>query len=116
MYPSDYGYATSGGSTSDRSSCLWKPLNDWHDTSYDDCKNNDWLYNSSRMQHTISPIGFSPVSDFPSADGIFVVTVSGRVDGGGAANDGLIRPSVYLLSTTKILSGEGTPENPYTIG
>ena len=116
MYPSDYGYATSGGSTSDRPYCLWQPLYEWNNTSYSDCKNNDWLYNSSIIQHTISPTGYSHGSDFKRADIIFNIYDSGNVDGNLASRAGLVRPSVYLLSSTKILSGEGTPENPYIIG
>ena len=41
MYTSDYGYATSGGSTSTRTSCLAKELYNWDSNSYSDCKNND---------------------------------------------------------------------------
>ena len=36
MYPSDYGYATSGGSTSNRTSCLNKELYNWYSSSYSD--------------------------------------------------------------------------------
>ena len=111
MYPSDYGYATSGGSTSNRTSCLNKELFNWGSSSYSDCKNNDWLYNSGNWQVTISPSA-------SSSDAIFVYYVdsNGRVLINRAYGAVLVRPSVYLLSTTKILSGEGTPENPYTIG
>ena len=55
MYPSDYGYATSGGSTSNRTSCLNKELYNWDSSSYSDCKNNDWLYDSSTVQWTLAP-------------------------------------------------------------
>ena len=55
MYPSDYGYATSGGSTTDRASCLATALFVWNNSSYSDCKNNDWLYNSSDYQWTLTP-------------------------------------------------------------
>ena len=49
MYVSDYGYATSGGSTTNRANCLNTVLSDdWND--YDDCYNNDWLYDSSNDQ------------------------------------------------------------------
>ena len=52
MYPSDYGYATSGGSTTNREACLAKELYNWD--SYSDCKNNDWLFNST-IQWTLTP-------------------------------------------------------------
>ena len=111
MYPSDYGYATSGGSTSNRTSCLNKELYNWDGAS--DCKNNDWLYNSNNWQWTVSP-------DANSSDASYVFHVS---HGDGYVNDyyyanyaGLVRPSVYLISKTSILGGEGTLENPYEIG
>ena len=111
MYPSDYGYATSGGSTRNRTSCLNNPLFKWGDSSYSDCKNNDWLYNSSDWQWTVSPVANS--SD---ADAVFFVNTTGLVNGKLAYRAGLVRPSVYLISKTSILGGEGTLENPYEIG
>ncbi len=111
MYPSDYGYATTGGSTSNRTSCLNKELHNWNSSSYSDCKNNDWLYNSSSWQWTISPYA-------NSSDGndVFHVHNDGCVNGSFAYYAGLIRPSLYLISSTSILGGEGTFENPYEIG
>ena len=41
MYPSDYGYATVGGTTTNKSSCRSKELSNWNDSSFSDCKNND---------------------------------------------------------------------------
>ena len=111
MYPSDYGYATSGGSTSNRTSCLNKELYNWDSSSYSDCKNNDWLLDSIDWQWTISPLAFSPGSY-----GVFGIYAVGSVDGRDARYAGLVRPSVYLISKTSILGGEGTLENPYEIG
>ena len=117
MYPSDYGYATSGGSTSNRTSCLDKELYNWKDAS--DCYNNDWLYNSSNRQWVLSPWASSNgsvyvfyVSAFSSA----TLEDAGCVTTKSASFDGIVRPSVYLKSSTLILGGEGTLENPYTIG
>ena len=48
MYPSDYGYATSGGSTTNRTACLAEDLYNWKsDSSFSDCYNNDWLFDGS---------------------------------------------------------------------
>ena len=55
MYPSDYGYATSGGSTTNREACLAKELYNWNSSSYSDCKNNDWLLDSNTNQWTLTP-------------------------------------------------------------
>ena len=110
MYPSDYGYATSGGSTSNRTSCLNKELYKWDSSSYSDCKNNDWLYNSSNWQWTVSPLAGSSFAGI-----VFNVYSTGSVGSSFAHYAGLVRPSVYLIPSTSILGGEGTPENPYTI-
>ncbi len=107
MYPSDYGYATSGGSTSNRTSCLNKELNGWDSSSYSDCKNNDWLYTGT-YQWTLAT--YSSDSD------VFGVYTPGNVIDDRANDQGAVQPSVYLKSNVSILSGEGTPENPYTIG
>ena len=110
IYPSDYGYATSGGSTTDRATCLNTVLYNWDDSSVSDCKNNDWLLLSS-TQWTISPSATSSV-----AFGAFIV------HSGGYANDtdylyyGYgVRPVVYLLSNVEVQSGDGSLGNPYTL-
>ena len=44
MYPSDYGYATVGGSTTSKANCRTIALFNYR--NYNDCINNDWLYKS----------------------------------------------------------------------
>ena len=55
MYPSDYGYATAGGTTTNRASCLAKELYNWDGSGVSDCKNNDYLFKSSYSQWTLAP-------------------------------------------------------------
>ena len=110
MYPSDYGYATSGGSTTDRTTCLNTYLNGWGSSSVSDCKNNDWLYNSSNHQWTLSP--YAPSSN---AYGAFCVISPGGVNDNYAYNSRGVRPVVYLTSNVKISGGEGTSESPFTL-
>ena len=113
MYPSDYGYATSGGTSMNRASCLDKELSNWNVDGASDCANNDWLYNSSTSQWTLAP--------YSSGSGdVFRVSYNGSV---GyyyafclAYHTYVVRPSVYLIPSTSILGGEGTLENPYEIG
>ena len=109
MYPSDYGYATIGGTSMNRASCLAKELYNWDGAS--DCYNNDWLLDSSSLQWTLSPRANSS-----HASGVFFVRYSGIVASIYAREAGRVRPSVYLISKTSILGGEGTLENPYEIG
>ena len=109
MYPSDYGYATSGGSTTNREACLAKKLYNWDSSSYSDCKNNDWLLDSSTTQWTLTPE--SSYSYY-----VFFVFHAGYVSSFGSANDSFgVRPSVYLTSNVGISGGDGTMNNPYIL-
>ena len=107
MYPSDYGYATSGGNTTDRATCLNKELYNWN-SSVSDCKNNDWLLKRWN-QLTISPFAFT------TARNVFYVTSSGAVYYTDARTDYGVRPVGYLLSNVKISGGEGTSESPFSL-
>ena len=111
MYPSDYGYATSGGTTTNRASCLAKELYNWKNSSYSDCKNNDYLYDSSSYQWTITPY-----SSFSGS--VFYVDLSGYVFAGSAndSSDSSASPVLYLNSSIIITGGTGTSTDPYTLG
>ena len=105
MYPSDYGYATSGGSTTNRASCLAKELYDWNSVS--DCYNNDWLYDSSNHQWTLTPY---------SATSNRVFTLLSRVDYDDAYYpNSSVSPALYLSSNVKISRGDGSHDNPFTL-
>ncbi len=107
MYPSDYGYATSGGNSTNRSSCMAKELRNWYDSSYSDCKSNDWLYNSVHNQWTMTPSA--------SYSLVFFVTDAGHIyDMNSDTN--AIRPVVYLKSTINITRGTGSSTDPFILG
>ena len=106
MYLSDYGYATSGGATTNRASCLAKELTKWYDNSVSDCKNNDWMYNSSKGQWTITPL--------QDISYVFDVYDGCVVDYGAIINHG-VRPVVHLNSAIKVITGSGTKESPYIL-
>ncbi len=60
MYPSDYGYATVGGTNINKSECRTRDLYDWDGSIYSDCRNNDWLFISqnnfvNNVEWTITP-------------------------------------------------------------
>ena len=109
MYPSDYGYATSGGSSTNRNSCLAKELYNWDSSGYSDCKNNDWMYNGNIWQWTMSPRA-------DDSSSVFGVNPAGSVDYADAINAYAGRPVVYLKSTIKVISGSGTTSSPYILG
>ena len=110
MYPSDYGYATSGGSTTDRTTCLNINLAGWN--NYSDCKNNDWLYNSSSSPWTISPVAYSSMANL-----VFSVHLYGHVFSERVYYDDNkhVRPVVYLTSNVGIQSGDGSSSNPFIL-
>ena len=113
MHPSDYGYATSGGSTTDRTTCLNTSLVSWN--SYSDCYNNDWLYDNS-TQWLLNPIALYNFGSF----GNYLIS-GGSVMGNNSGDTAVykpynIKPSAYLLSSVSIKSGEGSRRNPFIIG
>ena len=113
MYPSDYGYATSGGSITDRATCLNTVLYNWSDSSVNDCKYNDWLFNdifNNDFQWTILP-GAVPFAATVAG----IVNGSGSGDGSDAFNSQGVRPVVYLTSNVRISGGEGTSESPFEL-
>ena len=108
MYPSDYGYATSGGTTTNRASCLAKELYNWDSSSYSDCKNNDYLYDSSNYQWTLT-------SRTGHSGSVFLVRSTGYVDSSDAAASRASRPVLYLSSNVTIVGGNGTSSSPYVL-
>ena len=118
MYPSDYGYATVGGTTTNKSSCRAKAVYGY-DTA--DCKNNDWLFTSKATSwgSNITEWLLSPYSSSSSyAAGL---RSSGYVglDGNYVGNSLFaVRPTFYLDSSVlKIVgTGDGSSTNPYRIG
>ena len=108
MYPSDYGFATSGGSTTGRSSCLAKELYNWDNSSYNDCKSNNWLYDSLNYYLTMSNyLGYS--------DLVFIVFKDGYVRTASVNDKNDVRPTLYLKSNIEFVSGSGTEGDPYIL-
>ena len=105
MYPSDYGYATSGGTTTDRNACLNKELYNWDSVS--DCYNNDWIFNSA-FQMTITP----RASD---SNYVFRLRGTGYVRSADTSYANGVRPVVFLKSSIKIVDGDGSSSNPYIL-
>ncbi|HCY44585.1 MAG TPA: hypothetical protein DHU33_04090, partial [Firmicutes bacterium] len=108
MYMSDYGYATSGNSTTDRATCLSKALYKWFSAS--DCYSDDYLYKSGSTQWTLVTAG--------SITGV-VVRSTGFVDGSSYSVDNrsvAVRPAAYLKSSISLSSvGDGTSNSPYQL-
>lgn len=108
MYPSDYGYATSGGTTTDRYTCLNKELYNWDSSSYSDCKNNDWIFNSA-YQWTITPHASNSRKVF------YLYSLGFLNDYNAYRTSNGVRPVVFLKSSIKIVDGDGSSNNPYIL-
>ena len=109
MYPSDYGYATSGGSTTDRAACLAKEMYNWDGSGVSDCKNNDYLYKSGYTQWTLAP--YSSL-----ANRVFGVYNSGYVYDSNALGTYGVLPVAFLKSNISITDvGLGTVESPFQL-
>ena len=104
MYPSDFGYATSGGDTTDKDTCLSTTMGNWDDYSLSDCKNNTWM-NSLSYEWTLASYG----------SGYAFYVRSGSIEGNNSYYSSGIRPSLYLKSNVLVVSGDGSSSDPYKL-
>ena len=96
IYPSDYGYATSGGSGTDRNTCLNTELYNWNSISVIDCKNNYWLYDSSNTRWTLTP-------NSNNSNYMFTVdSFTWAVNNNPVNISNAVFPALYLSSNVKI--------------
>ncbi len=111
MYPSDYGYATGGG-TLGRNTCLNYLLGNWNDEGYrNDCANTDWLLNVYKNQWTLS-------TDSYSSDCAFIVLTQGYVHASNITSAAFaVAPVLYLKPNVEITNKEadGSKSNPYNL-
>ena len=120
IYASDYGYATSGGTTTNRATCLQTALNNWKNSDVSDCKDNNYLYKSSQVQWLLN---------FGNGDRVLNIDIKGKV-GYTAAFSGKyhielaitfdnqnvnVYPSLYLKSNISISAGTGSSGDPYQL-
>ena len=108
MYPSDYGYATSGGTTKDRASCLAKELIMWGDSDFSDCNGNDYLFDTNNTQWTLAP--YSAIASYA-----FRVDYEGYVTYYDANATYAVRPALFLKSNIQVDKGTGAKSDPYQL-
>ena len=121
MYPSDYGYATIGGSITNKAGCRVKELHNWDDSTYSDCKNNDWVYKSQSISWWIYKTEWllSPYSSNSVGAAFLYSAGDVGLDSSLLSSKKLaVRPTFYLDSSIlKIVgTGDGTKDNAYRIG
>ena len=110
IYPSDYGYATNGGSIG-REKCFAEYLYNWdsEDGNYQsECGGTDWLKPNSGCLWTLSPYSLYSSS-------IFNVSSSGYVNGNANNNAYRVWPTLYLTTSTKIVGGTGDINSPFVL-
>ena len=108
IYPSDYGYATAGGTIKNRETCLTKDLYFWDESDVSDCKNNNYLYNSSADKLTLAP-------HYRREHSAVALYSWGHIDTVDAQFPGDVHPSLYLKSSVSFKKGTGTSNDPYQL-
>lgn len=108
MYPSDYGYATSGGVSASRVSCLNKALTTWNDSENVDCRTNNYLFKSEYGQWTLT-------TSSSLIERIFDISSKGVLSLDGAGYTDGVRPTIYLKANISIKSGNGEENTPYQL-
>ena len=98
MYPSDYGYASSGCRSGEQT---------LYNYGNETCIGTNWLYKS------ISEHLLEPGNEYPNR--VRYINETGYIGRTLANNPYEIRPTVYLNSKIKIASGDGTIENSYQL-
>ena len=109
IYASDYGYATSGGSTTNRDTCLNTALYNWNSSIASDCRSNDWLYDELIYQWTITPWA-------GDSRAVVYLRASGTIHYHYAHFTNVsIYPVLYLSSNVRITSGDGSSSSPFVL-
>ena len=107
MYPSDYGYATSGGTTKDRAACLAKELYRWSSSDFSDCKGNDYLLDMSLyVQWTLAVRSNRDSRVFDVYENVRDDDVHGTLG---------VRPVLFLKSNIQVDKGTGEKSDPYRL-
>ena len=108
IYASDYGYATSGIDTSTREACLKTLMPKWNNE--ENCKNNSWISNTTYHQWLLTPAN----EDCTMASHL---TTFGYVSHNPvtAKSEHAISPALYLKPDVKIISGVGSPTDPFLL-
>ncbi len=103
MYPSDYTYTYALGVDN---TCY----TDGYDCDGSSGKTNGWIFNtnSNSTQWLLSPY-----SD--NSGSAFRLIASGYVRPDSSNNSYGVRPSLYLVSSIKIDSGDGSEQSPYSL-
>ena len=107
IYPSDYGYATSGGITQTRNGCLVKALYQWNTAGYEGCADNDYIYSGINT--------WLLTNQSSNTYNVFMINNKSMVYNGSVSTTYYVMPSAYLKSSVILSGGSGISTNPYTL-
>ena len=114
IYPSDYGFSTSGGTTASRSSCINKALYYWDSTNFLVCSQNSWIKVSRSIWiWTLTPSSLKEnYSYFIGMYGTMGINFSTSYVNKISIDS---FPTLYLKRDVDIMSGSGTEKDPYIL-
>ena len=107
IYPSDYGYASTDTSCRQNLRSGLSFVNNAY-SGTPTCQNDNWLYKLELKHWTISP-------NYDTDYGVFTLDNTGLLYTDIPLYRYSVRPSVYLKSNVKIVSGNGTNGEPYIL-
>ncbi len=106
MYPSDYGYATTGP---DQCITSYNYYFDWK--NHNECFGADWLLIKQR-EWTLTQ---STSVNTNNITNVFIVYQDGSVSAVDTKNSEYYRPVIYLDTNVKIAKGTGKSDDPYIL-
>ena len=111
IYPSDYGYSTNGGNVG-RNNCINMPLYQWRYNQ--ECGYASWMYSLSSETWTLTSFATEAdmVFSFYGSDSDDITSLVGS-EYVGRLESAL--PTLYLSSNVKIIGGDGSESNPFTL-
>ena len=102
-----FNHKVSNLGAGDLSKCSLDGYN-WNDDQTN-CRDTSWLKNTSTTQWTLSP-------NASYSFDVFLVSNAGFVNRGGGLNTYASRPVLFLKSNVQITGGDGSQNNPFTLG
>lgn len=107
IYPSDYGYATSGGTNITRNECLSSNESAWKQSANTTpCAINNWI----STHWTITPIQNDSLAHL-----VYYFSSTGTQQYTFASFALYVAPTIYLKTNVKVASGLGTQKDPYIL-
>ena len=108
IYPSDYGYATSGNYETSRANCLsYNLYNLWEQNS--NCFFNDYLFSKDENQFVLT-------SKSDISYDVFGIKNNGKLHDPYARESNYgVRPTLFLKSNISIGIGDGSSDSPYQL-